>query len=73
MDYQIEKNIPLPKPRATNIKYPFGQMQKGDSFAVKLEEYRRADRAARAYGWKHNMKFSVRKDEDGVPRIWRVK
>ena len=35
MDYKIEKGIPLPK-RTRTAKYPFADMQVGDSFVVEV-------------------------------------
>lgn len=35
MEFKIEKNIPLPK-RTREPKYPFAQMEVGDSFAVEV-------------------------------------
>lgn len=35
MEYTIEKNIPLPK-RARTAKYPFADMQVGDSFLIEV-------------------------------------
>lgn len=69
----IEKDKPIPPmPR----KYPFPDMQPGDSFWVPL-----GDNAARtshnlvaaasSHGRRKGKKFSVRRDGEGF-RVWRV-
>jgi hypothetical protein len=63
----IEKGIALPQ------KFPFAGMKVGDSFAVP-EKVKRVtvSVAARRYGIKNEMKFTVRKIEDGSFRCWRI-
>ncbi len=40
--YKIEKDIPTPeKSDGQYAKYPFGQMEIGDSFFIDINEYRR--------------------------------
>ncbi len=75
---QIDKHIPVP-PDATKRKYPFRDMQPGDSAFFPGENLRhkqhRAYMSARNYvkskGWKIAVRSVV---EDGVKgiRIWRV-
>jgi hypothetical protein len=63
----IDKNIPIP------VKYPFANMQVGDSFAVQPDVKRQAIAvAAHRYGLKHGMKFTVRLTTDRTLRCWRV-
>lgn len=65
---RIDKGIPLPK------RYPFDQMEVGDSFAVPEGISRtRVSIAAMRYGRDHKMKFTVRQMPDRSLRCWRVK
>jgi hypothetical protein len=69
----IEKDKPLPP---IWRKYPFADMQAGDSFWVP-----QGDNAARtshnlvsaasSHGRRKNKRFSVRRDGDGF-RVWRI-
>jgi hypothetical protein len=74
-DVKIEKNIPIPGIRggALTRKYPFNEMEVGDSiFVEKRKGLYNPGNAAGNYGKTHGMKFSVRKVEGGF-RIWRIK
>ena len=67
MAYEIEKGVPL-KP-----KYPFLEMDVGDSFVVPLVDRARpvrtaATRASKVYG----KKFACRIQTDGSLRVWRI-
>lgn len=70
----IEKGKPLPDyPRR---KYPFANMEVGDSFFVPSGESAIRTKnnvrcSAVAFGRRKNWKFSVRNDNGGV-RVWRV-
>lgn len=77
---EIEKNIPIPKAIQVGrrSKYPFDDMEIGDSFAVDKSEVARV----RASATNHNCKpgknfekrhFGVLKLEDGSYRCWRTK
>lgn len=79
MTFTIEKGIPPPedKPKTRN-KYPFKEMEIGDSFFVQTsdDEDERTVRnkigtAARGAKWRTGMKFVTRAVEGGV-RVWRV-
>ena len=64
---KIEKNIPLPS------KYPFADMEIGDSFAVPPHIKRTAvSVSALRYGDKHGMQFTVRLMPDRTLRCWRT-
>jgi hypothetical protein len=64
---KVEKGIPIP------ARFPFEQMQVGDSFVVPMEITRYAvSVAAHRYGKKHGVKFTVRKYKDGTYRCWRT-
>lgn len=64
----VEKGIPLPKDRrgGSNRKYPFSQMQLGDSILI-------ASRASAYYYQVRNPNFHfVARREGKCYRIWRV-
>lgn len=64
---RIDKNVPLP------TKYPFKDMQVGDSFVVPVKIHRTTvSVAALRYGRKHGMKFVVRMMPDRSLRCWRI-
>lgn len=72
----IEKKIKLPERRES--KYPFAEMEKGDS--IEIGEYT-VDRAKSIWGSICNFKkkeknknkvFSCRKTTDGKLRVWRT-
>lgn len=69
---QIEKNVPIPNGAKPGPKYPYWEMEVGDSFlfpsAAKIGSARSATcRIAKQLG----RKFTVRKTEKGL-RCWRV-
>lgn len=67
MTVTIETGIPVPASRKTE-KWPFADMSVGDSFfTTKLI----AKNAAMNYQRRHGVKFSSRREADGI-RIWRV-
>ena len=77
MKFKIEKNIPVPR-KTTCLKYPFREMNVGDSFII-YEDYTRtkmqmAGNAARNFCKKAglNIKFCVSKENNKV-RIFRLK
>ena len=64
---RIDKDVPLP------ARYPFADMQVGDSFAVPPTIKRSSiNVAAMRYGRKHGMKFTVRLTADRSFRCWRI-
>lgn len=64
---RIEKNVPLPQ------RYPFAQMEIGDSFAVPENVSRTAvSIAAHRHGKEHGTKFTVRMMPDRSFRCWRI-
>jgi hypothetical protein len=75
--FEIEKNILVP-PKQKQVyrgKYPFAQMQVGDSFFVRQEQGNKsairssAQLAKKALGFR----FIVRTDNDNTGvRVWRV-
>lgn len=69
-EFKIEKNA-VPQTPESRRRYPFGDMEVGDSFWFSAAIYQQATPAASYYGKRNNKKFSVRKDGDGY-RCWRV-
>lgn len=69
---KIEKGIPLTNPvhPGGQRKYPFGEMELGDSFYWDGKRHR-VDSAASYYGKRNNKKFAVRKEGSGA-RCWRT-
>ncbi|MXO67764.1 hypothetical protein GRI72_02815 [Altererythrobacter marinus] len=75
-DFKIEKGIEMPASHRAMRRYPFADMEVGDSFAVPVndgEDDMTVRSAAWDYGRRHGMKFTGRllRDE-GVLRVWRV-
>jgi hypothetical protein len=72
-EIKIDKNVPMPQ-EAARAKYPWKQMEIGDSFFVpangKSTRYRRNCLQSNAHG-QVPRKFAVRLEEGGV-RVWRV-
>lgn len=75
MQYRIEKDIPLIKKGVTDSnppKYPFKEMEVGDSFFVANQVIcGKAYLSAHAYGRYHGQRFAGRNVEGGL-RIWRL-
>lgn len=62
----VDRGVPLPR------KYPFGDMRVGDSFLIPASAKRASVTvAAKRFGDKHGMKFTVRKTDKGY-RCWRL-
>lgn len=76
MSYTIEKNVPVPMPGGgRNIKYPFRDMEVGDSFACDYGVASRLRSAASQFGIRNGRLYKVRKVTEGelvVGRCWRV-
>jgi hypothetical protein len=78
MSIQIEKGVPVP-PNSRHGgagRYPFSEMQVGDSFFLAGGTAKRIGSAAYCYAEKHNptAKFLVRtiKTEPAGARCWRI-
>lgn len=73
MTYQIEKNIQMPASvrAGRTYKYPFTQMEVGDSFFVPEKTAARFQSTASSASKRHSMKFRCRNVDGGV-RCWRV-
>jgi len=79
-EFKIEKGIPIPK-KIKGTKYPWGQMEVGDSFFVvgtKKTLSTILKNASNQYSLRHHngiWQYEVRKViEHGVPgvRVWRI-
>lgn len=71
--YKIEKNIEMPK-----LKYPFADMEIGDSFFVPFEQgvskqqfHRRVSANAAIRAKKFNEKYKTKRNREGV-RVFRI-
>lgn len=73
---EIDKNISLPASsgRGAKAKYPFGSMEIGDSFPIPEGKKMSVYLSSRSWANSRKLlwKFSVRKDEAGAYRCWRV-
>lgn len=79
MDYEVESGVEIPEREwFKERKYPFGDLEKGQSFFVPLKDLKHAQQlrgAAAHFARRHGIKFTVRKrTEEGVEglRCWRV-
>ena len=72
MTVKIDKGIPVP-PRGNNrsTKYPYQQLEIGDSFYVKGKTAAKFSASAYTQARKHGIKLTVRNEKDGV-RVWRT-
>lgn len=68
----VEKDIPIPAPRQINKRYPYDNMEPGDSFLVPADEGHSAYIACKTWGKDAGMEWARRKVAAGV-RIWRTK
>ena len=68
--YAIEKNVPLPTSGGPGFppKYPFGQMDVGDSVVVP----KGGRTAAYVFAHRRNWRFACRPEGDDTFRVWRV-
>ncbi len=67
---KIDKNVPMPTSQA-NSKYPFWDMDVGDSFLIDGNEVQSVRNASHMCGKRNEMKFTVRKTAEGY-RCWRI-
>jgi hypothetical protein len=81
MAYEIEKDVPLCRHSSKSNKYPFDQMEVGDSFLVPYAEAKHARMAALTRNAGQYKKLPkhvtvqqhfVTRTVDGSMRIWRV-
>ena len=72
--YKIEKNIPVAKLKTSKPKYPFAEMEVGDSFFVKGNDKKKQSVAVAVHYYKvsnQDKKFCTRTNEEGI-RVWRT-
>ena len=67
---KIETDVPVPLSTRSR-KYPFLDMQVGESIWFDEQVNGRAYRSALSTGTRHNLKFVARKEDSGI-RIWRA-
>ena len=70
MNFKIETDVPVPPIFA---RYPFAQMQLGDSFVMPQEQVSKARNAASAFARKRGVKFLFRRVDNDTFRCWRIK
>lgn len=79
MDYIIENKIPVPVSRNDSTKFPFKEMNVGDSFIIcddySYENQVKFGNLARSWARTYNplWKFSLRREDGCKIRIWRIK
>lgn len=70
--FTVEKGVPRPKLKGRNSKYPWADMEVGDSFAapkkLSISLVNSAAQQSRKRGWK----FSVRTMDEQTCRVWRI-
>lgn len=75
MSYVIEKNVPMKNKVAKKKfvrKYPFDEMEVGDSFAVEAENREKVRVACSLEGSRKKKYFKVSLDENDTLRCWRL-
>ena len=74
--FKVEKGLSIPKQikRRREPKYPFADMQPGDSFSFLFEDEARIRTSAYYYSKRTGAEFTLRKDPQrpGYGRCWRV-
>ena len=69
-EFKIDKGIPFPKQQR---KYPFADMEVGDSFSFPPDDACIVNSAAGAYARKFpGVKLSIKKQSETESRIWRI-
>lgn len=69
--FEIEKFVPIQTGYAKKKKYPFAEMEVGDSILFCESDMKSARSCSHAFGVRHGMKFTTRLVDGGM-RIWRV-
>ncbi len=68
---KIDKSVPIPQGRSSHSKYPWRELQVGDSFFVKDKEASDLSGYFAPLRRKYGLRF-VSRTVDGGVRIWRV-
>lgn len=74
MTYTVDKKVPIPKRfggKGAAVKYPWHELEVGDSFLVEGTEQRSVSSSAASFGSRNKMKFATRK-EGNKTRVWRI-
>lgn len=71
-EYKIEKGVPMPERGVRSIRYPFEQMEVGDSFTYLAAEDALVRSAAHRNTKATGKRFAVRKLSASGGRCWRV-
>jgi hypothetical protein len=73
-DYKIEKKVPIPNKLYTKQpKWPFREMEIGDSFVLPESEVKNARSSAYQLHIRTGLKFIIRLNRDnGEYRCWRI-
>jgi hypothetical protein len=69
-EVNMKRKIP-PKGSGRPPKYPFAEMKKGDSLDCE-GKYHNVVNAAYSFGLRHECKFTARKIENEITRVWRT-
>ena len=69
---KIEKGIPIPQQGSQNIKWPFGELEVGDSFVMKGKDKPTVASYVSYWRRKTGWGFATRRVEGGT-RIWRTR
>lgn len=72
MTYTIRKGVAPPPGRGYAYKYPFADMEVGDSFTIEEDAVGSVRRAAYTYTTRNRGIYRVRKGEDGLWACWRL-
>lgn len=68
-EFKIEKGIPIP----TSSKYPFQEMQVGDSFVIQESQYGEMQKALTRINRRNQTNIKIKtKSVEGGRRVWRV-
>lgn len=73
MEVKIEKNVPIPPQSWRIAKYPFHEMEVGDSLLIDYQERNAVLGAAKKYGKDTEKDFTSKRVSETEARIWRTK
>lgn len=74
--FVVESDVPVTPHKNGYATYPFARMNVGDSFAIKTDTMRQRVSSAVCHYVRENepeLKFTVRRVDDGGWRCWRMK
>jgi hypothetical protein len=74
MDFKIDKSVPIPEKTVRRAKYPFKNMEEGDSFFVPLPDGKSPSGVYASISTaKNRLKINLTTArEDGGIRVWRI-